>query len=150
MYSLRLFLALPCISVSSYLSSGQPRTWSTCFSPRSILDHFAGSKKKFFVLEFESLAFLLCFIYSLSCKEFWGKWVFSFQWHVKNFTVKTAVLLCELNRHITHVLRVLLQVHELMQCVLPEMRTQYGLIQHFLHTHLMCVQSMRESRINTL
>ena len=47
-------------------------------------------------------------------------------------TVKTAVLLCELNPHITHFLRVLLQVHELMQCVLPEMRTQYGLIQHVL------------------
>ena len=85
-------------------------------------------------------------------------------------TVKTAVLLCELNPHITHFLRVLLQVHELMQCVLPEMRTQYGLIQHVLAaslmvhtskcvfflprmyttTHLMCVRSMRESRINTL
>ena len=82
-------------------------------------------------------------------------------------TVKTAVL-CELNRHITHFLRVLLQVHELMQCVLPEMRTQYGLIQHVLAalpmvhtskcvfftayttTYIMCAQSMRESRINTL
>ena len=82
--------------------------------------------------------------------------------------MKTAVLLCELNRHITHFLRVLLQVHDLMQCVLPEMRAQYGLIQHVLAalpivhtskrviftayttTHLMCVQSMRESRINTL
>ena len=47
-------------------------------------------------------------------------------------TVKIAVLLCELNRHITHFLRVLLQVDELIQCVLPEMRTQYGLIQHVL------------------
>ena len=78
--------------------------------------------------------------------------------NIFTYTVKTAVLFYELNRHITH----------LMQCVLPEMRAQYELIQHVLAalpmvhtfkrvfftayttTHLMCVQSMRESRINTL
>ena len=87
---------------------------------------------------------------------------------VSVYTVKTAMLLCELKRHITHFIRVLLQVHESMQYVLFEMRAQYGLIQHVLAalpmvhtskrvfftayttTHLMCVQSMRESRINTL
>ena len=52
-------------------------------------------------------------------------------------TVKTAVLLCELNRHITDFIRVLLQVHELMQRVLPEMRAQCGLIQHVLAALLM-------------
>ena len=41
------------------------------------------------------------------------------------YTVKTAVSLCELNRHITHFLRVLLQVHELMQRVLPEIRAHF-------------------------
>ena len=40
----------------------------------------------------------------------------------RTYTVKTAVLLCELNRHITHFLRALLQVYELMERVLPEMR----------------------------
>ena len=48
------------------------------------------------------------------------------------YTVKTAVLLCELNRHIRHSLRVLLQVHELMQRVLSKMCAQCGLIQHVL------------------
>ena len=47
-------------------------------------------------------------------------------------TVKTAVMLRKLNRFITHFLPVLLQVYELMQRVLPEMRTQCGLIQHVL------------------
>ena len=41
-------------------------------------------------------------------------------------------MLCELNRHITHFLRVLLKVHELMQHVLPEMRAECELIQHVL------------------
>ena len=82
-------------------------------------------------------------------------------------TLKTAILLCELKRHITHILRVLLQVYEFMQRVWPEMRAQCRLIQHVLAaihytlpnafffiasttTHLTCVQSMHESRINTL
>ena len=47
-------------------------------------------------------------------------------------TVKTAVLLCELNRYITHFLRALLQVRELMQGVLSGMRSECGLIQHVL------------------
>ena len=52
------------------------------------------------------------------------------------FTVKTAVL-CKLNRHLTHFLCVLLQVHQLMQRVLPEMRVECGLIQHVLAALLM-------------
>ena len=50
------------------------------------------------------------------------------------YTVRTVVLLCELNRYITHFLRGLLQVHELMKRVLPEKRAQFGLIQHVLAT----------------
>ena len=84
------------------------------------------------------------------------------------YTAKIAVLLCELNLHITHLLRVLLQLHKLLQRLLLGMRAQCGLIQHVLaalpmeHTsecgfftayttkHLIYVQSMRKSRINTL
>ena len=59
------------------------------------------------------------------------------------YTVKTAMVLCELNRHITHFLRVLLQVHELMQRVLPKMRAQCRLIQHILAALLMVHTSKR-------
>ena len=59
-----------------------------------------------------------------------------------NHTVKTAVLLCELNRHITH----FLHVHELLM-VHTSKRVFFTA---YTTTHIMYVQSMRESRINTV
>ena len=41
-------------------------------------------------------------------------------------TVETVVLFCALKRHITHFLRVLLQIHELTQRVLLEMKLNAG------------------------
>ena len=61
-----------------------------------------------------------------------GKLSLSVTLENKRITVKTAVLLCELNRHIIHFLRVLLQVHELMQRVLSGIRSQCEPIQHVL------------------
>ena len=56
----------------------------------------------------------------------------SYTWllQCRDNTVKTAVLLCEFNRHRTRFLRVLWQSHELMQRVLSKIRAQCGLIQH--------------------